>query len=399
VNKPHVFSRPLATAERGELEAGLRSPDAFTLRRSQIILASSRGRSPAEIAEYVGCTPQAVRNAIRAFRSEGLHSLTAKSKAPRHPIGVWPKERDVELRELLHQNPRTFGKRRSLWTLELLADVCHERGMTARKLSAEAIRRVLVRLGINWRRAKVWMTSPDPEYAAKKARRDRLLRLSTAHPEWAVGFEDEVWWSRVTQPKVRAWTGGQPVKVRLLKPEADDPDPDAIACYGFYRYGTGKVLVRFVEGRPLGDLTAQFLAWTCGEVAREGKKVLVVIWDDASWHTAEAVAGWVDEQNRRARRGQGVKVVICELPVASPWLNNIEPCWTNAKKAVMDADRKLSAAEITTRVCEHFGCELLPYLKVASPNNPCRGGSNHHDTGSKRRRESPTSLPDSAGGI
>ncbi|HVK15495.1 MAG TPA: transposase [Fimbriiglobus sp.] len=212
------------------------------------------------------------------------------------------------------------------------------------------------------------MTSPDPEYAAKKAHRDELLRLSADHPEWAIGFEDEVWWSRVAQPKVRAWTGGPPLKVQVLTSEDGDPDPDAIACYGFYRYDTRKVTVRFVEGRPVGDLTAQFLEWLCWEVGREGKKVLVVIWDGPSWHTAEAVAGWVDGQNRRAERGEGVRVDLCELPAASPWLNNIEPCWTHAKKAVMEADRKLTAAEITARVCEHFGCESLPYLKTTSPD-------------------------------
>jgi len=66
----------------------------------------------------------------------------------------------------------------------------------------------------------------------------------------------------------------------------------------------------------------------------------------------------VREQPRRARR------VVYELPVACPWLNNIEPCWTHAKKAIMEVDRRLAAAEITHRVCEHFGCEVLPYLKT-----------------------------------
>ena len=47
------------------------------------------------------------------------------------------------------------------------------------------------------------------------------------------------------------------------------------------------------------------------------------------------------EQNQRAKRGKGVQVVICELPAARPWLNNIEPCWTHAKKAIMEVDRKL----------------------------------------------------------
>jgi transposase len=364
--KPSLFARPLSAEEKQGLEAGLRSRDAFTLRRSQILLASARGHRASEIASFVGCTVQSVRNALHAFRTEGLVSLDAKSTGPAHPQTIWPRDRDGELRELIHQSPRTFGKQRSLWTLDLLAEVCFERGMTKRKLSGEAIRCQLARMDINWKRARDWMTSPDPEYAAKKARRDELLRLSAGHPEWAIGFEDEVWWSRIAQPKVRAWTGGPPLKVQVLKSEDHDPDPDAIACYGFYRYDTHKVTVRFVEGRPVGDITVQFLEWLCAGIAEEGKKVLVVIWDGPSWHTAEAVAGWVDDQNRRAAQGAGVRVDICELPVASPWLNNIEPCWTHARKAVMEVDRKLTAAEITTRVCEHFGCRLLPYLKSNS---------------------------------
>jgi transposase len=218
------------------------------------------------------------------------------------------------------------------------------------------------------------MTSPDPHYALKKARRDRLIRLSVQHPEWILGFEDEVWWSRVAQPSLHAWTAGPPLKVQPLKSDANDPDPDAIACYGFLRHDTHQVRLRFVEGRPLGDVTIQFLDWLCRCVAQEGKQVLVVIWDDASWHTCAEVAHWVEEQTRRAERGAGVKVVTCELPVASPWLNNIEPCWTHAKRAVMEVDRKLTAAEITNRVCEHFQCERLPYLQTDSVGNAERNG-------------------------
>ncbi|MBN9518085.1 hypothetical protein J0H58_06140 [bacterium] len=85
-----------------------------------------------------------------------------------------------------------------------MAEVCFGRKITERKLSGGTIGRVLDRLGINWKRARDWTTSPDPEYAGEKARRDELLRASADHPEWAIGFEDEVWWSRVAQPKVRA---------------------------------------------------------------------------------------------------------------------------------------------------------------------------------------------------
>jgi hypothetical protein len=264
----------------------------------------------------------------------------------------------------LHQSPRTFGKPRSTWTLELVAEVWFERGITPRRLTGEAVRVNLERMGINWKRAKFWMTSPDPRYAEKKARRDRLIALAARHPDRVLGFEDEVWWSRLAQPRMHAWTDGSPMRVQLLKADDDDPDPDAICCYGLLRNDTGRVTVRFVEDRPVGDITIQFLSWASETVATEGKKVLIVVWDEASWHRADTVSSWVRMHNDRAKQTGGVRLVICELPVASPWLNNIEPCWTHAKKAIMEPDRKLTAQEITSRVCEHFGCELLSYLKA-----------------------------------
>jgi transposase len=361
--KPPLFVGPLTDRDKQQLEAGLRSPDAFTLRRGQILLASARGYRPSQIAPILGCSVQSIRDAIRAFRAEGVGCLRAKPKAPKAVHAAWPKGRDDDLRALLHQSPRTFGKPTSLWTLPLAAQVCHEKGWTPRVLSGESIRRVLKRLGVGWKRAKHWMTSPDPNYAAKKARRDRLIRLAARHPDWVLGFEDEVWWSRLARPSLHAWTDGDPMKVKLLTTDEEDPDPDAIACYGFLRSDTHKVLLRFVEGRPLADLTIQFLDWVAWCVAKEGKGRLIVVWDDASWHTADTVARWVRQQNKAGQPGRGVPITICELPVASPWLNNIEPCFTHAKKAILDPDRKLTAAETVMRVCEHFGCELLPYLK------------------------------------
>jgi transposase len=362
--KPPTFVRPLTDQEQERLEAVLRSRDTFTLRRSQILLASAQGYKPSEIAPILGCSVPSVLNAIRAFQTEALNCLDAKSFAPKRVEVVWPRERDEELRELLHQSPRTFGKSRSTWTLELIAEVWFEQGITSRRLSREAIRWNLERMGINWKRTRFWMTSPDPLYAVKKARRDRLISLAAKHADWVLGFEDEVWWSRVAQPRMHAWTDGPPMKVQLLKADENDPDPDAISCYGMLRNDTHKVMLRFVEDRPLGDVTIQFLSWVCERVGEEGKRVLIVVWDEASWHRADAVSAWVREHNEHAKRGGGVKLVICELPVASPWLNNIEPCWTHAKRAIMEPDRKLTAQEITSRVCDHFGCELLSYLKT-----------------------------------
>jgi transposase len=158
----------LAEAERAALRRGLRSSDAFTLRRCQILLASDQRQRPSRIAAALGCGVQTVRDALHAFAAEGLDCLQQKPKTPKTVHTTWPRDRDEDLRALLHQSPRTLGKPTSLWTLPLAAQVCFEKGWPPRLVSGETIRLVLKRLGVGWKRAKHWLVSPDPEYARKK---------------------------------------------------------------------------------------------------------------------------------------------------------------------------------------------------------------------------------------
>ena len=167
--KPPLFVRTLTDEERAALKAGLRSPEAFTLRRCQILSASVEGVWPATIAARLCCASQSVRNAIRAFNAEGLDCLTAKSHRPKT---VRPELDDgacQRLRALLHQSPRNFGKATSIWTLDLVAEVAFTQGITKRRVSDETIRQALKRLGFGWKRAKTWITSPDPAYLRKKS--------------------------------------------------------------------------------------------------------------------------------------------------------------------------------------------------------------------------------------
>ena len=166
--KPPIFVRMLSNDERTRLEAGLRSKDAFTLRRSQMLLASSRGENVPQIAKNLGCGQQTVRDAIHDFNERGLDALKASSSRPREVHAAFDEEGARSLRELLHRSPREFGRQSSLWTLKDAAEVSFEEGLTNERVSGETIRATLSRLGVRWERAKRWIESPDPEYARKK---------------------------------------------------------------------------------------------------------------------------------------------------------------------------------------------------------------------------------------
>jgi transposase len=193
---------------------------------------------------------------------------------------------------------------------------------------------------------------PRPGVRAKKKARDRLIGLAATHPDWVLGYADETWWSRLALPRLHAWTGDGPLHLVERERPRDDPDPKALSCYGLLRGDTGGMLLRFVEGRPVSQVTEDFLAWACGVLAAEGKTALLLVWDNASWHVSQRRA-----HNGRARREGGVRIVACRLPVKSPWLNPIEPKWAHGKRAVAKPERLLTAQEVKDRVCEYYRCE------------------------------------------
>ena len=142
-----------------------------------------------------------------------------------------------------------------------------------------------------------------------------------------------------------------------------DPDPKALACYGLWLPARERMLLRFVDGRPVSGVTCAFLAWAAEQLAAEGVRVLALVWDNASWHISREVRDWIRMHNREVKRtGRGCRLLVCRLPSKSPWLNPIEPKWVHGKRAVVEPERKLAAAELKQRLCEHDRAPLLQLL-------------------------------------
>src|SRR3954447_14347434 len=110
---PPIFVREPSAEERARLEAALRAPDAFTVRRAQIVLARAEGRRPRAIARDLRCATQTVRNGIRPFNPSGLPALTARAPHTRSAAPVLGAAELERLRAILHQPPRAFGHARS----------------------------------------------------------------------------------------------------------------------------------------------------------------------------------------------------------------------------------------------------------------------------------------------
>lgn len=186
-----------------------------------------------------------------------------------------------------------------------------------------------------------------------------------------LGFQDETWWSRVKQPNVHGWypSDSQARMVAQTLPK-DDPGPKALACYGLLvqdgTHDEQQMLLRFADRGPVSAITIDFLAWCGAQLEAQGKKALLMVWDNASWHTSHMVRDWLTQHNHAVKEsGQGVRIISCLLPTKSPWLNPIEPHWMHAKRNVAEPTRLLSPSELSERVCAYFGCSDEEHLVIS----------------------------------
>ena len=203
---------------------------------------------------------------------------------------------------------------------------------------------------------------PGSRVYPKKKACERLIRVAEKRSDWVLGYLDEVWGSRLARPALHSWAGGEPLRLTGLTVDKSDPEPKALACYGLLRADTGQLGLRFGPGRPLSAITTRFLAWGCERLHAAGKKALRWVWDNASWHLSQAGREWSQIHNRQVKREDGVRILRCQLPTKSPWLNRIEPHWGHGKRAIVEPTRQLTANDLIERVCDYYGCEQFPHL-------------------------------------
>lgn len=177
---------------------------------------------------------------------------------------------------------------------------------------------------------------------------------------WAIGFLDEVWWSRFALPKAHSWQDQvEPMRFVEQRWQKNDPDAKALACYGvLWQRGEAsapirdQMFLRFVDGRPVSAITTQFLTQCCKKLETQGKTAWLLIWDNASWHASKLVRSWIREHNQQVKsEGRGVRILPLFLPKQSPWLNPIEPKWVHGKCAIVEPNGLLTAKALAQRIC------------------------------------------------
>ena len=162
--------RDLRQEERKTLKRELKSQNRTVVWRSQAILMSvDEGLTPEQIGQRVGYSRESVRQVLHKFDEDGIVALYPQSRARKDEQRAYNDEARKKLQALVRHSPRDFDCESSLWSLALLAEVSYAEGLTDRVVHPDTVAQTLHQLGVDWKKAKRHIQSPDEHYERKKS--------------------------------------------------------------------------------------------------------------------------------------------------------------------------------------------------------------------------------------
>lgn len=131
----------------------------------------------------------------------------------------------------------------------------------------------------------------------------------------------------------------------------------ALACFGAVRQDTQETYLYFSNGQPNSEHMWLFIIGLLALARQAEIRVVVMIWDRATWHKSKRLRQWIRVYNRAAKQTEQPRLLTFLLPKKSPWLNPIEPRWVHAKRKTCEPDGILTAHELKRRLAAYFGTE------------------------------------------
>jgi hypothetical protein len=239
----------------------------------------------------------------------------------------------AELAETLVRQGPPVEPGRATWTLHTLAHTITTHCEHITRISHETVRRLLQQRHITYRQAKEWLTSPDPLYAVRKHQRDRLLRLARTAPDGVAIWLDQSWFVRWPY---RYWKWSTADELPRV-PKRWQEKVDTTALYATLDDETQQPFLHWIEDQPNSEETIKFLESLMAHWTQQHKRFVALFWDRASWHTSKRTRHWIRDYNRRAKKENLARLIICRLPTRSPWLMPLEAIFGWVKHHVLGA--------------------------------------------------------------
>jgi transposase len=328
---------PIAEQELAILRKRLLSKRVLERRRAIVVLASRRGVRPTTICKLLNLSPSTYRRCIRVFVEGGVEALFARRKNPHRKYDN--KVLIDAVFETLHQPPSNFGINRTSWKM---ADLCTALKRSGQPAGEDVVRKIVRNAGYRWRRARVVLTSADPEFSKKLGKITSILsNLGTDEAFFSIdeygpfAIKDQPGRSLTAPGEQRLVQQWQQSRGSIILTAALELASNQVTHF----YSSSKNTAEMV--RMLNLLIEQY----------RDRRQIYLSWDAASWHISKDLAKRIEEHN-----GAGLRPMIgtAPLPARAQFLNVIESVFSGMARAIIHNSNYKSRDEAMVVIDRYF---------------------------------------------
>ncbi len=311
-------------------------------KRAAVVLLLGLGEPKQRVVRILKSSRQTVSQYWREYQEKGL------AVVPNRNYGRPPKSIDKNVQDaifgLLHSPPSSHGINRTTWRMTDLRMMLRKQGTPT---SLPVIRQVIRAAGYKWRRARVVLTSRDPNYHEKLDYiRSILSNLKSDERFFSI---DEF--------------GPFAIKMRpgrLLVPPNEYPTvPQYQKSKGYLivtaalELSTNQVTHLYSKKKNTLEMI-RLMELLIQKYAHFRK--LYFSWDSASWHGSKKLNRWVKQVNDsdfRAMNGTPL-IELAPLPAGAQFLNVIEGVFSGLARAVIHNSDYQSVNETMAAINRYF---------------------------------------------
>lgn len=313
------------------------------------VIAHLRGINSRYAYSYLHIDRKTHRKYLKHFAAGGAEKLFARQ------IRLVRKADDDSLKQAvfstLHEPPAKYGINRTTWIMADLARVLRDTGHPA---CPAVIRKITKTAGYRWRKARVVLTSVDPD-CTEKLQRIRSV-LSALQPDEAFFSIDEFGPFAVKMQPGRALSAPgeqrivpqwQKSRGRLIVTAALELSGNQVSHFYSEKKNTHE-MIRMME----------FLI----DRYRDRRR-LYLSWDAASWHISKQLQERVAEHNAKVELEGGPSVEAVPLPSGAQFLNVIESVFSGMARSIIHNSDYGSVEEAKAAIDRHFADRNAHFLQ------------------------------------
>jgi transposase len=316
------LSGKIVPADIKELAFSLKNGDLRHRNRALGILGYYKGIDKAVIQDHLFIQSGTIRSYVSNYQKYGIDQAISSRKRKLKYENDTLKEKIIEI---LHSPPSEYGFNRSSWILDDIKEVMQRKGFP---ISKNYVSKLISLSGFKYYKAKVALTSTDPNYREKvEIIKDILRNLSPRDKFFSI---DEY--------------GPIAIKIHGGKSLSENGTPKIVPQWQRTKGSliltaalnlADNQLVHFYSDKKN---TKEMLRLIELILARYSKSERIYLsWDSASWHMSKELFAYVDKHNitRTEICNRFPEIILAPLPSCAQFLNVIESVFSGLARAII----------------------------------------------------------------